>query len=266
MAEDNVGPSAPIVSVRPGRNRLAEEDRALLAARRERKNKKGGYGGGGGESSQSQSHSNPHGDIDDNVSILGIPKEEMTDSVRGAIQTLLDEINHLRGELFRAKGHEAYLEEQVEKDRVLHVMRRRAFVARVELAARRTAEENVHFAFVYIQITNGAAVRADFGHGAVESLMVQSASALREGAQAGDVVGSLENMDFGLILPGTTLEEGEAKAAHLMAGLLGRSFSWQSHPLGIEASYGDTIISAGDTADEVIERAKENMQARALAT
>lgn len=216
MAEDNVGPSAPIVSVRPGRNRLAEEDRALQAAKRERK--RGKQGGPGGDEKGGYGGGDAHGDIDDNVTVLGIPNEEMTDNVRGAIQTLLDEINHLRGELNRAKHHEAYLEEQAEKDRLLHVMRRRAFLARMGLAVRRTEEEGVHFAFLYIQITNAATVRGEFGHGAVESLMMQAANALREGAEAGDVVGSLENFDFGLVLPGNTLEEGEPQGREVDGG------------------------------------------------
>jgi len=261
MSEDNVGPSAPIVSVRPGRNRLAEEDRALQAAKRERKSKHGG--GGGQEAGDEDTHSGAgHASIDDDVSVLGIPKEEMTENVRSAIQTLLDEINHLRGELVRTKGHEAYLEAQAEKDRVLQVMRRRAFMARLGLAVRRTEEESVQFAFVYIQITNASAVRADHGHGAVESLMVHAADALREGAEPGDVVGSLENFDFGFILPGTSLGEGEAKAMRMMAILTGRSFAWQGQPLGIHATFGNTLISPGDTGDEVIVRAKENMKTR----
>jgi len=263
MAEDNVGPAAPIVSVRPGRNRLAEEDRELQAAKRERKNKHkgayeddhGGYGGYAG------GHS--HDEIDDDVSILGIPKDEMTDNVRQAINTLLDEINHLRGDLARAKGHEAYLEEQADKDRMLHVMRRRAFMARLALAARRVEEEGVEFAFLYIQIVNAAAVRGEFGHGALENLMMQASAALREGAEAGDVVGSLENFDFGLILPGTTMLEGEAKAAHLIAVLRGRTFSWQGQTIGIEARFGNATITAGESGEEVIGHAKGNMNARA---
>ncbi|MBL4614335.1 MAG: GGDEF domain-containing protein [Magnetovibrio sp.] len=264
MSEDNVGSSAPIVSVRPGHNRLAQEDRALQAAKRERKKAKQGRlgtdgqrGAGGGDA---------HGDIDGNVSVLGIPNEEMTDNVRGAIQTLLDEISHLRGELSRAKHHEAYLEEQAEKDRLLHVMRRRAFIARLGLAVRRTEEEGVQFAFLYIQIGNAAQVRGDFGHGAADNLMVQAANALREGSEAGDVIGSLENYDFGLILPGNSLDEGENKAAKLMAVLTGRSFTWQGQTVGIEAQFGDTILSPNDGADELIERAKENMRARATAS
>lgn len=262
MADEPVGPSAPIVSVRPGRNRLAEEDRALQAAKRERKQKKkqgsyGGYDQNGGAMS-----GGGHAPIDDDVTILGIPKDEMTDNVRHAIDTLLDEIQHLRAELVRAKGHEAYLEEQAEKDRMLHVMRRRAFMARLGLAVRRTEEEAVHFSFVYVQVTNAQAVRTGYGHGALESLMQHAADTLREGAEPGDVIGSLENSDFGMILPGTTLEQAEAKASRILSLLSGRTFVWQGESVAIEAAFGDCLLAPGDSGEDVIARAKANMMAR----
>lgn len=256
MSEDAAGPSAPIVSVRPGRNRLPDEERAMLEARRQRQQnqggKKGDQGGGGG-----------HTEIRDDVSVLGIPKEELTENVSNAIGKLLDEINRLRGELVHAHGHEAYLEEQAEKDRLLHVMRRRAFLARVNMAARRVAEEQVQFSFIYIAIANAGAMRSEFGHGAAESLMVQAAAVLREGVEPGDVIGSLEQFDFGVLLPGTAIAEAEAKARRIVDVLGGRSFMWQGHEIGIQGAFGVAEIAPQDGDDAVIARSKRDREDRA---
>ena len=256
MAEDTAGPAAPIVSVRPGRNRLPAEDRALLEERRKRQRDQGGEDGKTGAG---------HEGIHDEVSVLGIPKEEMTESVRNAIGKLLDEINRLRAELTHAHGHEAYLEEQAEKDRLLHVMRRRAFLARISLAARRVAEEQVQFSFIYIAIANAGAVRTEFGHGASENLMVQAAEVLREGVEPGDVVGSLEQFDFGVLLPGTPMAAAEAKAQRLVGGLSGRTFIWQGLEVGIQAAFGVAEVAAQDSGDEVITRAKRDREDRPAA-
>ena len=253
MSDDAAGPAAPIVSIRPGRNRLADEDRVLQEARRKRQK---GQGKDGGESGDLGGHGTGHADIHDDVSVLGIPKEEMTDSVRKAIGLLLDEINHLRAELIHAHGHEAYLEEQAEKDRLLHVMRRRAFLARVNLGVRRVSEEQVQFSFIYIAIANAASVRSQFGHGAAENLMVQAAAVMREGIEPGEVVGSLEQCDFGVLLPGTPRAEADAKAARLASSLSGRTFMWQGSELGIQVDFGVAEIVAQDSGDEVIDRAK----------
>ncbi|MBF0248081.1 MAG: GGDEF domain-containing protein, partial [Alphaproteobacteria bacterium] len=205
-----------------------------------------------------------HASIDDNVSVLGIPKAEMTESVRRAIGLLLDEINALRGELARAKGHEAYLEEQAEKDRMLHVMRRRAFMARLGLAQRRVEEEGAEFTFLYFSISNAAAVRVEHGHAAVENLMVQASTALREGAEPGDVLGSLENFDFGLISPGTGIQAGIEKAERMQQSMQGRVLAWQGVALSIMVSFGVVAISPDGMPDDVIYNAKEDLQVRAV--
>jgi len=264
MSDDRVGPSAPIVSVRPGRNRLADEDRALQAAKRQRQKKKQYDDHGMSGEDGGLGHGAGHSDIDDDVRVFGIPKDELTDNVRQAIQLLLDEINHLRGELVRAKGHEAYLEDQAEKDRLLHVMRRRAFMARLSLSVRRVEEEKAQFSFLYIQVKNAQFVRNGYGHGAFENLMMQAANALRDGVEAGDVIGSLENADFGVLMPGTPLEICEGKAAQLVATMAAQSFSWQGQPLGVQVAFGSTLISAGDNGEDIIVRARDNLQARAL--
>lgn len=261
MADDPVGPFSKIVSVRPGRNRLPDEDRSLAESRR-RLNKRRQDDEQGGSGGSGHAPGSGHEDIHDNVSVLGIPKEEMTDNVRHAIDTLLDEINHLRAELVRAHGHEKYLEQQAEKDRQLHVMRRRAFLARVNLGVQRVAEEGVQFSFIYVVIANAAAVRADLGHGAEETLMAQAAEVLRECAQPGDVVGSLEQFDFGLLLPGVSPAEAEVKAQGVLGMLGGRSFMWQGQSIAIKAAFGVTELAPGETADEVLARAKRDLESR----
>jgi diguanylate cyclase (GGDEF)-like protein len=256
MAEDASGPAAPIVSVRPGRNRLPDEDRALLEARRKRQqSQEHGHGGTGGQGGG-------HEEIQDDVTVLGIPKAEMTESVRSAINLLLDEINRLRAELMHAHGHEAYLEEQAEKDRLLHVMRRRAFLARIVLASRRVAEEQVQFSFIYIAVANAAAVRTQFGHGAAENLMMQAAAVLRESIEPGDVVGSLEQFDFGVLLPGTPIADAEIKAMKLVQGLNGRTFIWQGAEVGVKGVFGIAEVAPLDGGDELILRAKRDKDAR----
>lgn len=263
MSDEPVGPFSRIVSVRPGRNRLPHEDRELAEARRRLHQKGGGQGRGEDDKKRGGQESHGHEDIHDDVSVLGIPKEEMTESVRGAIDLLIEEIQHLRAELVRAQGHEQFLEQQAEKDRLLHVMRRRAFMARVNLGVQRVADEQVQFSFIYLAIANAAAVRSEFGHGAAETLMVQAAEVLRENMVPGDVVGSLEQFDFGVLLPGTPMAEAVAKAEALVLALQGRSFMWQGQSIGIDAAFGVTELAPADSAEEAIDRAKRNRADRA---
>jgi len=257
MVDEALGSTVPVGSVRPGRNRLADEDRAMLEERRRRHGGGEGHQGqGGGEAEDAHGH---HEAFQDDISVFGIPKEEMTPAVRKAITLLLEQINDLRAELISAHGHEAYLEEQAEKDRLLHVMRRRAFVARLSLAARRVEEEHVQFCVLYIAIDNAVAVQKESGHGALESMMVHSADVLRERLQAGDVIGSLEHYDFGIIMPGTAPVEAARKGHELVADMAAKSFVWQGQEISIQAQFGLTEIAPGDSSDEIIERARRVM-------
>lgn len=265
MSDDPLGPSAPIVSVRRGRNSLPDEDRALLEARRQRQH--GQDQGEGGEGGEGEGHGPGHGHdyFHDDISVLGIPKEEMTEHVRHAIGLLLDEINDLRAELVRAKGHEAYLEEQAEKDRLLHVMRRRAFLARLNLVVRRVEDERVLFCFLYVVITNAQSVRTQFGHGAAESLQVQTSDVMRDVLEAGDIVGSLENFDFGIILPATQPLDADQKGRDLINALSAHACPWQGQALSINAEFGMTEVAPGDTPEDIIDRARRALDAHRAA-
>ncbi len=251
MTDDDLGPSAPIVSVRSGRNQLSEEHQAVLEERRRRAREAAIRRKGAPDHEMIQSLTEPH----DDISILGIPKAEMTPNVRHAIERLLDEINRLRAEVMRVHKREAYLQEQAEKDRLLHVLRRRTFLARLNMAARKVGEEQVQFSFIYLKIVNAETVRTRYGQDASENLMMQAAEVLRESASRGDVLGSLEQHDFGVLLPGTPRARARENGRLLVAALRGRSFVWQGRVLGLEVQCGTAEVAPRDTPEDVIARA-----------
>lgn len=258
MVDESLGSTVPVMSVRPGRNRLADEDRTMLEEKRRRQHHSKDEGKGLGSGSE-EHLAHPLEDFQDEISVFGIPKEDMTEPVRKALKLLLDQINDLRGQLISAHGHEAYLEEQVEKDRLLQVMRRKAFMARLGLAARRVEDEHVQFCVLYFSIKNAEAVQNTYGSGAVENLMVHAADILREKCEAGDIIGSLEHFDYGVVLPGTDPVHAAQKGHHLIAEMAARTFVWQGQTLSIQAKFGVTEIAPGDSGDDIIERAKRVM-------
>ncbi|MBL4692809.1 MAG: GGDEF domain-containing protein, partial [Magnetovibrio sp.] len=198
--------------------------------------------------------------FDDDILVFGIPKEDMTEPVRKAIDLLIGQINSLRSELMSAHGHEAYLEDQVEKDRLLHIMRRTVLMARMGLAARRVEEEHVSFCVLYFNVKNSASVRLEYGAGAVESMLLHAADIMREGLDPGDLIGTLEDSDFGVVLPGTVLLDAVQKGHDLVQRIGAYSFDWQGQQIGIETDFGVTEIVAGDSGDDIIERARSSME------
>lgn len=256
MTDDELGPSAPIVSVRSGRNQLAEEPHAVLEERRRRAKDAEAHRKGMKFGDHKNRDAAPHlEEPHDDILILGIPRAEMTPNVRHAIEQLLDEISQLHAEVLRIQGREAYLEKQAQNDCLLHVIRRQTFLARLNLAARKVEQEQVQFSFVYIKIMNVEEVRTRLGHDASENLMVQAAETLRESASRGDVLGSLEQHDFGVLLPGTPFLRAQEKGGLLAKSLRGRSFVWRAQVLELEVAFGVAEVAPQDKGEDVIERA-----------
>ena len=256
MADDPIGSYSPVAAILPERDRTMPRQEKVYDPSTKKKNKEGGddsHADGG--QNNANSHKDPHKNISDEISILDIPTEEMTKNVRDAINILLEEINFLKGELAKTRNHEAYLAEQMETDRLLHVLRRRALTAKIIFAARRVSEENIPYSFIYIIIKNSSSVGSKYGRNAYEELIVQAASALREGIEPGDIVGTLENHDFGIILPGNNITDAEMKAESLMLSLAGRSMIWQGNTINLQAGYGIGEINAGDSIESVLARA-----------
>jgi len=135
-------------------------------------------------------------------------------------------------------------------------------LSRLNLAARRVADEQVQFSFIYLVIANAGAVRTNFGHGAAENLMMQAAEVMREAVEPGDVVGSLEQFDFGVLLTGIPMAQAEDKARSLVQSLKGRSFMWQGQDVRIDADFGLAQVASIDSGDEVIARAKRDRDER----
>lgn len=252
MADDPIGSSAPVQSVFPERDRkMPRQEKVYDPSTR----KKGSGGGSGGGKKESPSHGPGHEDISDEISILGIPKAEMSKSVSDAISALLEEINFLKSELVKSHGHEAYLEEQVEIDIDLHVLRRHALTSKIIQSIGRVSDESAPYSFIFITIKNATAIASEFGRSAYEELIKQAAGALREGVEQGDILGSLENHDFGIILPGNTVADAELKAQSLLLSLGGRKLVWKDSALDIDAGYGITEINAGDNTEDILDRA-----------
>jgi len=260
MADDPIGSYSPVSAVLPERDRrMPRQEKVYDPSTKKKHQEGGGDGHTGYDQGDTSPHANPHENINDEVSILNIPKDEMTKSVRDAINILLEEINFLKGELAKIRGHEAYLKEQMETDRLLQVLRRRALTGKIILAARRVAEESIPYSFIYITIKNAPAVGMEHGRSAYEEIMAQAAGALREGVEPGDMVGTLENHDFGIVLPGNNAADAEMKAQSLMLALAGRSMVWRGNTITIDADYGIGEIKAGDSIESVLERAVRNL-------
>ena len=70
----------------------------------------------------------PPRQVDDNVSVMGIPQAEITPKVRDALMNLMAEVDQMRRELQVARERLANLERLADRDPLIPIANRRAFV------------------------------------------------------------------------------------------------------------------------------------------
>ncbi|TCS63111.1 GGDEF domain-containing protein [Varunaivibrio sulfuroxidans] len=200
--------------------------------------------------------------FDDEVSLLGIPRKDLSAPVRAAIQELFDEINELRQKLYQSRGHEAYLERQVEEDATLGVLNRRALLGRLARLLAYMAQNGGSASFVYIVMRNVGEIHLVHGHGAASRAMVEAASALKEVLRDGEVLGMLDASGFGVILPTLGAKEARARGEQLARVIAARIFFWNTTPVRLGASYGAYEIAPEDDINSVIDAVDADLIAR----
>ena len=200
-----------------------------------------------------------HGDFADDSRLLGIPPEELTDTVRQALGTLIDEINALRHQLEQAHSHESFLENQMQEDQALGILNARGLTARLSQTTAMVARGEMHAAFVHIHLRNLEAIRIQYGHGAALEVMSQTTQVMRSVLEPGDVPGTLGDADVGLILAATDIQGAVDKARAICQRLDVHGLQWHGEQLSVETVWGVAEVTSG-TPESVFEAAEDNLR------
>ena len=218
-------------------------------------------------------HDHEHGhrkgsehDVQDRISVMGIPADEMTPAVERAITLLLEEIHHLREQLTQSKGHEAYLERHADEHPFLPVINRRALVARLNQMLMRARESNVTSAFIYLHVGNAERIRTRYGHDAEEGLLRLVADTLRADFGTDALIGSMDSADFGIILPVAEEDEARQRMLETATALRSASFAWNDVDLAPDVVAGLHIFRGSDNAEDILSAADEDLILQGKAT
>lgn len=191
----------------------------------------------------------------DSATVLGIPAAEITPRVRDAIMQLLAEVERLRRELDQSKKMIRDLADQADRDVLLPVYNRRAFVR--ELSRTLTYCERhggVTASLVYFDLDEFKSVNDAQGHAAGDAVLGRVAELLVAAVRQSDVVGRLGGDEFGIILLQSAPEAAAAKAAALAERIRAE--------LGLGISYGVYQLKGGEDPGAVLAAADRAMYAQ----
>ncbi len=194
----------------------------------------------------------------DKTAFLGLTELDLTPAVQGAVQTLLSEIDDLRGEVARLKAKLSEAEELADRDPLTPVLNRRAFVR--ELGRIRTFSERYGSpaSLVYFDLDGFKSVNDRFGHAAGDSALQAVAQRLAGNIRESDIVGRMGGDEFAVILVQADKATAEAKALSLSRTIENSPIQFGDWSAPLHISFGvreitpdlepDTLIAEADAA------------------
>jgi len=198
----------------------------------------------------------------DSAEFLGITEAEMTPAVAAAVQTLLGEIDDLRGEVGRLKGRLAEVEDLADRDALTPLLNRRAFLR--ELGRIRTFAQRYGSpaSLVYIDLDDLKGVNDRLGHAAGDAALKAVAERLLAHVRESDIVGRMGGDEFAVILAQADRATAEAKAAALARAIEIEPLKFGEWSAPLHISYGVREIRQDAEPEALLAEADAAMYAR----
>jgi diguanylate cyclase (GGDEF)-like protein len=198
----------------------------------------------------------------DSTEFLGITEAEMTPAVSAAVQTLLTEIDDLRGEVRRLKGRLAEVEDLADRDALTPLLNRRALLR--ELGRIRTFSQRYGSpaSLVYFDLDDLKGVNDRLGHAAGDAALRAVADRLLSHVRESDIVGRMGGDEFAVILVQADQATAEAKAAALARAIEAEPIKFGDWSAPLHISWGVREITQGVEAEALVAEADAAMYAR----
>lgn len=190
---------------------------------------------------------------------LGIPSHEMTPRVQDAVVSLLGVIERLRRELADAVRHAEETEHLADKDPLLPVGNRRAFMRDLGEVVGLAERYGTPASLIYVDVNEFKPINDTFGHAAGDAALAHIVRILVSNVRAVDVVARLGGDEFALLLPQTEIGSAALKAEALAALIREQPLIWQGAEIPLSVSWGVTPINGIEDAGQVLDAADRAM-------
>ena len=197
--------------------------------------------------------------IDDTVSILGIPPEEMTPRVQAAIMQLGEEVNRLRDELQQTKRRIGELATLADEDSLVPTSNRRAFVRELTRIISFSERYGAPCSLIYLDLNDLKKINDDHGHAAGDAALTFFAEALKANVRDSDIIGRIGGDEFAVILLNSDEDSANAKALQFRQYLDQNPMQWAGKSVHLRAAYGAISFRPGLDATTAMAEADRAM-------
>jgi len=196
------------------------------------------------------------------LDLFGVPEAELTPRVKSAILNLMAEVDLLRRELQAANRRITDLEELADRDPLVPVANRRAFVREMSRMMSYTERYNVPSSLVFFDLNGLKQINDSLGHAAGDKALSAVARVLREQTRETDVVGRIGGDEFGVILAQADEAAAHMKAEELAVAIRDAGIEHDGQRLDVEVAHGVFAFHQGGDASTALAEADRRMYRR----
>ena len=198
----------------------------------------------------------------DTTEFLGLSEADLTPSVQNAVQTLLSEIEDLRGEVKRLKDRLSETEGLADRDVLTPLLNRRAFVREIGRAQAFAERYGSPAAVIYFDLDGFKAVNDRFGHPAGDLALKAVAERLSANIRGSDLAARLGGDEFGVLLAQADLEAARAKASSLQRVIEAQPADLGEWSAPLRVSFGVRALDPGVDPEHLLGEADAAMYAQ----
>ncbi|HMI98145.1 MAG TPA: GGDEF domain-containing protein [Micropepsaceae bacterium] len=195
------------------------------------------------------------------ASLLGIPEEEFTPSVRDAAGKLVHEIELLRREVEQTRLRLEDMARTADQDTLLPILNRRAFVREISRFIAFAERYGTPSSLLYFDLNNFKAVNDAYGHGAGDVVLRHFSDLVASQIRDSDILARLGGDEFGVLLAHVTLDQAQKKALSVTQSLRDKPPLWNGMPVELSFSCGVHELQAGQKAEAAMAEADSAMYA-----
>lgn len=195
----------------------------------------------------------------DNIVIAGIPEAELTPRVREALTSLMNDVQALRAELIETRERLDEFEKLADRDPLLDVYNRRAFVRELDRIMAMIERYDMRASLIFIDLNDLKKINDGMGHGGGDAALAHIAEVVSANVRQTDILGRLGGDEFGLLLAQADQKTAEHKAEELTRAISAKPVIWRGDPFTAHVSCGVVEIIKGQSAEEAMERADNAM-------
>ncbi len=192
---------------------------------------------------------------------LGLTPAELTPAVRRALKHLADQVAGLKAERARLTDRLRWAEELADRDTLVPVFNRRAFVRELDRVISFASRYEVQASLVYFDLNGFKQINDRFGHPAGDAVLQAVGKALLDNVRDSDMVGRVGGDEFAVILAKSGPEDAVRKGTQLADAISKTQIDYLGHRLRIHAAFGSYCLEADDTGERALSRADEAMYA-----